>query len=97
MAQSLGINEAEFMDMFGEDLGMRMKLVYYPGMEDKTNVPLDHGIGVGPHKVRVVEPWEKLELYSPCVWCYRIMDFWLYFYKITLEDFKYSCWMVVGL
>lgn len=53
MAQSLGINEAEFMDMFGEDLGMRMKLVYYPGMENKTNVPLDHGIGVGPHKVRV--------------------------------------------
>ncbi|KAI8341804.1 hypothetical protein BC941DRAFT_390313 [Chlamydoabsidia padenii] len=50
MAQSLGIDEVQFMDLFGEDLGMRMKLVYYPGMENKTIIPLDHGIGVGPHK-----------------------------------------------
>ncbi|KAI8099641.1 Shy11-oxygenase [Halteromyces radiatus] len=50
MAQSLDINEKEFMDMFGDDLGMRMKLVYYPGMDNEKDVPLDHGIGVGPHK-----------------------------------------------
>ncbi|CAO3599863.1 unnamed protein product [Absidia cylindrospora] len=50
MAQSLGIKEDEFMALFGDDLGMRMKLTYYPGMENAKDVPLQHGIGVGAHK-----------------------------------------------
>ncbi|ORX57979.1 Clavaminate synthase-like protein [Hesseltinella vesiculosa] len=50
MAQSLKIDEDDFMAMFGDDLGMRMKLTYYPGQTNVKDKPLEHGLGVGPHK-----------------------------------------------
>lgn len=54
MAQSLKmIDEKAFMEMFGDDYGVRMKVARYPPMSSSLNDPaLSHGLGVGPHKVK---------------------------------------------
>ncbi|KAI7850158.1 hypothetical protein BDC45DRAFT_609081 [Circinella umbellata] len=51
MAKSLRVvDEAAFMEMFNDDYCARMKLTRYPGMKNAVDKPLDHGLGVGPHK-----------------------------------------------
>ncbi|KAI9244296.1 2OG-Fe(II) oxygenase [Phascolomyces articulosus] len=51
MARSLKVvDEKEFMAMFNDDYSARMKLTRYPGMKNTADKPLDHGLGVGPHK-----------------------------------------------
>ncbi|KAI8142370.1 hypothetical protein BJV82DRAFT_614675 [Fennellomyces sp. T-0311] len=51
MAKSLKmIDEDAFMAMFGNDYTVRMKLTRYPGMKNTVEKPLEHGLGVGPHK-----------------------------------------------
>ncbi|KAI8647552.1 hypothetical protein BD408DRAFT_408121 [Parasitella parasitica] len=50
MAQVLRFDQAEFMSLFGKDYGVRCKLLRYPALNDPVDRPLDHGLGVGPHK-----------------------------------------------
>lgn len=50
MAQVLQFNQEEFMALFGENYGVRCKLLRYPALNDPVDTPLDHGLGVGPHK-----------------------------------------------
>jgi isopenicillin N synthase-like dioxygenase len=48
MVQTL--NSEHLLDIFGDDYGVRMKLLRYPALNNPINTPLDHGLGVGPHK-----------------------------------------------
>ncbi|KAG1115023.1 hypothetical protein G6F42_014045 [Rhizopus arrhizus] len=50
MAQVLQLDQDEFMALFGEDYGVRCKLLRYPALNDPVDTPLEHGLGVGPHK-----------------------------------------------
>ncbi|KAG2200060.1 hypothetical protein INT47_007705 [Mucor saturninus] len=50
MAQVLEFDQEEFMSLFGHDYGVRCKLLRYPSLNDPIDKPLDHGLGVGPHK-----------------------------------------------
>lgn len=50
MAQVLEFDQEEFMSLFGKDYGVRCKLLRYPALNDPVAKPLDHGLGVGPHK-----------------------------------------------
>ncbi|GAA5799287.1 hypothetical protein HPULCUR_004697 [Helicostylum pulchrum] len=50
MARVLEFNQEEFMSLFGKDYGVRCKLVRYPALNNPIDKPLDHGLGVGPHK-----------------------------------------------
>jgi isopenicillin N synthase-like dioxygenase len=50
MAQVLAFDQQEFMALFGKDYGVRCKLLRYPALNDPVDKPLDHGLGVGPHK-----------------------------------------------
>lgn len=50
MAQVLEFDQNEFMSLFGQDYGVRCKLLRYPALNNPINKPLDHGLGVGPHK-----------------------------------------------
>ncbi|KAI9491140.1 hypothetical protein BDB00DRAFT_930711 [Zychaea mexicana] len=51
MAKNLKVvDEKAFMEMFNSDYSARMKLTRYPGMKNTTDRPLEHGLGVGPHK-----------------------------------------------
>ncbi|GAA5807871.1 hypothetical protein MFLAVUS_001250 [Mucor flavus] len=50
MARVLEFNQEEFMSLFGKDYGVRCKLVRYPALNNPVDKPLDHGLGVGPHK-----------------------------------------------
>lgn len=50
MAQVLQFDQDELMALFGEDYGVRCKLLRYPALNDPVDTPLEHGLGVGPHK-----------------------------------------------
>lgn len=50
MASVLEFDQDEFMSLFGQDYGVRCKLVRYPALNNPIDKPLDHGLGVGPHK-----------------------------------------------
>lgn len=52
MSQVLQIDQDKFMSLFGSEdtAGVRMKLLRYPALNDPVDRPLDHGLGVGPHK-----------------------------------------------
>ncbi|KAI8972649.1 Shy11-oxygenase [Pilobolus umbonatus] len=52
MATVLEFDQEEFMSLFGKDYSVRMKLLRYPALNDPVDRPLDHGLGVGPHKDR---------------------------------------------
>ena len=83
MAKSLRVvDEAAFMEMFNDDYCARMKLTRYPGMKNVADKPLDHGLGVGPHKVNMYL-YQRTECYinrklwrnKYLTYSYRIMDF----------------------
>lgn len=50
MARVLEFDQDEFMSLFGKDYGVRCKLIRYPALNNPIDTPLDHGLGVGPHK-----------------------------------------------
>ncbi|RUP52000.1 hypothetical protein BC936DRAFT_143734 [Jimgerdemannia flammicorona] len=50
VALSLELPADFFESTFGTEPHVRMKVIRYPPMGDEVDRPVDHGLGVGPHK-----------------------------------------------